>query len=149
MNEFLQDLFDYNFSINKKLIFKCQKDENKINPNTIKLFSHILNAHEIWNARIEQRDAQYGVWDIHVLPAWEEINRNVYQNSTRILENYELNLTIEYVNTIGEAYKNQTFEMLYHIVNHSNYHRAQIAKEFVKAGLEPLISDYIFYKRRS
>ncbi|QLH28398.1 MAG: hypothetical protein HWD63_02710 [Candidatus Parvibacillus calidus] len=37
-------------------------------------------------------------------------------------------------------------DIIFHIINHSTYHRGQIAMEFRQSGLEPLNTDYIFYK---
>ena len=38
-------------------------------------------------------------------------------------------------------------EILLHIVNHSTYHRAQVAKELRANGFEPINTDYITYVR--
>lgn len=38
-------------------------------------------------------------------------------------------------------------DIMFHIVNHSTYHRAQIATELKDHGIEPLKTDYILYKR--
>ncbi|WP_185211767.1 DinB family protein [Sphingobacterium mizutaii] len=35
---------------------------------------------------------------------------------------------------------------MFHIINHSNYHRAQIATELRKQEIEPIQTDYIKYK---
>ena len=39
--------------------------------------------------------------------------------------------------------------MLFHFVNHSTYHRGQIASNLKEHGIEPLVTDYIFYKRKN
>ncbi|MGN6802128.1 MAG: DinB family protein [Ginsengibacter sp.] len=70
-----------------------------------------------------------------------------FEQSLLILENFDFDNTIHYANTKGEAFNNSVRDILFHIINHSTYHRGQIAASFRVQGLEPLVSDYVFYKR--
>ena len=90
MKDFLQELLDYSFQMNESLIKRSRENEDHVSSRAITLFSHILNAQEIWNARIENRNPEYQVWDIHVLPAWYEMNRSVYLASCNILSKENL-----------------------------------------------------------
>ena len=61
MKAFLNEIFDYNYYCNKKLIDECLVLK-EVPDTTTKLFSHILNAHHIWNARIVGKSMEYDVW---------------------------------------------------------------------------------------
>ncbi len=45
------------------------------------------------------------------------------------------------------AFTNVIQDVLFHFINHSTYHRGQIAIQMKEAGLEPIATDYIFFKR--
>ncbi|WP_209331385.1 DinB family protein [Lunatimonas salinarum] len=46
-----------------------------------------------------------------------------------------------------EALPDKAFGLFNHIVNHSTYHRGQIATLFRESGLQPVVTDYIMLKR--
>jgi uncharacterized damage-inducible protein DinB len=54
---------------------------------------------------------------------------------------------ISYQNTKGEAYQNTIKDIMFHIINHSSYHRGQVMMLVRNAGLEPIPTDYILTKR--
>ena len=73
-----------------------------------------------------------------------------YSRTSHLEEKFEavdLNNIILYKTTKGQAFENKTSDILFHIINHSTYHRGQIAADFRQTGTEPLSTDYIFYKR--
>ncbi|MEJ7677740.1 MAG: DinB family protein [Segetibacter sp.] len=111
------------------------------------LLNHILNAHHIWNNRITNKEKEFAVWEIHKPYECEEIERKNYKASLKIIDDYKLDQLIDYTNTKGQAFNNSVRDILFHVVNHSTYHRAQIASAYRQNGIEPLVSDYIFYKR--
>ena len=112
------------------------------------LFNHILNAHHIWNSRIIGNMPHYQVWDSHEVSAWEEIHYENQRNSFEIITNAgSLDKRINYENSKGGTYSSNLQDILFHIINHSTHHRAQIAMDFRVNGLEPLTTDYIKYKR--
>lgn len=144
----LQDLLEYNHKINTDIILHIAKNEYKISTKTSSHLSHILNAHHIWNSRILNKKSEYNVFQIHPLVEWLEIEKINYKTTLKIIKNESnLDLTIEYKNSKEEAYKNSIKDIIYHVINHSNYHRAQVNSELVYSGLKPVITDYIFYKR--
>lgn len=87
------------------------------------------------------------VWKILNDEKLEEIENENYRKSLELLDSKDLTEEISYENSKGEQYRNSVQEILIHIVNHSTYHRGQIAVEFRQKGIEPVVSDYIFYKR--
>ncbi|MEJ1221643.1 DinB family protein [Sediminicola sp. 1XM1-17] len=112
------------------------------------LFSHILNAHHIWNHRILQKSPEYGVTQIQPLKDWGDIHYENQRSSFEIItytEDFEVRL--DYENSEGRLFTNTIKDMLFHIINHSTHHRAQISMDFRNNGIDPLTLDFIFYKR--
>ena len=111
-------------------------------------FSHILNAHHIWNARVIGKVPEYTVFQIHDIQHWGDIHYENQRASFEITSNADdFDKRIDYENTEGRLFTNTLQDILFHIINHSTHHRGQIAVDFRAHGLEPLSLDYIFYKR--
>ena len=115
--------------------------------NSLKFFSHIFNAHHVWNARIIGIKQEMGIWDSHPWEDLEALNANNYDQTLSIIENFDLERMIAYTNSHGVDLENKVKEILFHLVNHSTYHRGQLMAELRAAGLEAVSTDYIFYKR--
>ncbi len=147
MKEFFKELFEYNHHTNQRLWTIFNENPNKTSEKSIKLYSHILNAHHIWNSRINAVQATYKVWDIHPIFTCMDIDKTNYENSLLILNKFDLTEIMNYKTTNGLTFNNSIRDTLFHVINHSTYHRGQIASDFRQNGLEPLVSDYIFYKR--
>jgi uncharacterized damage-inducible protein DinB len=47
----------------------------------------------------------------------------------------------------GEKFANTIKDIIVHVINHSKYHRAQIAQLISLSGGEPAKTDYIVYQR--
>lgn len=147
MKGFLQQLFDYNFFCNKKLIEQCSAME-QVPKESIKLFSHILNAHHVWNQRILSKPIEYKIWQEHEVSSWGDIHYDNQRTTFEIITNTDdFSKRISYENSEGRTFANDLQDILYHIVNHSTHHRAQILTDFRSSGLVPESLDYIFYKR--
>jgi uncharacterized damage-inducible protein DinB len=52
---------------------------------------------------------------------------------------------VTYVNVKGETWSYPLHEMLVHVVNHSTYHRGQVATMLRQLGKTPRSSDYLAY----
>lgn len=147
MELFFKELFEYNHHYNQKLFAVFNGNPDKTSEKAIKLYNHIINAHHIWNNRIVPTQAQFGVWEIHNLQDLKDIDIVNYKQTLLILDTTDLNQTLNYTNTKGQAFNNSIRNLFFHVINHSTYHRGQIASDFKQNGLEPLITDYILYKR--
>lgn len=141
------ELFEYTHYSNVKVLELILNNLSQTSERTQKLFNHIINAQQIWNARI-LNTKPFDVWQINDWTELQEINDFNYKSSLKILDAYPLDKSIEYQNSKGEIFSNKIQEVLYHIINHSTYHRAQIATDLKQNGIEPLNTDYIFYRRK-
>ncbi|NJB71666.1 putative damage-inducible protein DinB [Saonia flava] len=147
MKVFFNQLFDYNFYCNKKLIDECST-LNSAPEKSTQLFSHMLNAHHIWNARIIDKKPTYGVWDVHPIKDWGDIHYENQRSSFEIITNADnFEKRIDYENSQGRLFANTLNDILFHIINHSTHHRGQILMDFRNNGIEPPSLDYVFYKR--
>lgn len=147
MKAFFNQLLDYNFYCNKALIERCSELEN-VSERTNLLFSHILNAHHAWNMRLLDKEREYDVWQIHLLENWEAIHYENQRTTFEIITNTEdFSKRVDYETTEGRVFANELKDVLFHIINHSTHHRAQILADFRANEIEPNDLDYISYKR--
>jgi uncharacterized damage-inducible protein DinB len=149
MKPFFKELFEYNNHFNQKLADIFNESPDKTSEKAIKLFNHLLNAHQIWNNRIEPKQTPFGVWELNAVQDLKNIDASNYEQTLFILDNFDLNTPIKYTNSKGETFSNSIQDIYFHVINHSTHHRGQIASEFRQYGLNPLVTDYIFYKRTS
>lgn len=147
MKPFFKDLFEYNHHFNQKLADIFMENPDWTSEKAVKLFNHLLNAHQIWNNRIEPMQTTFGVWELHVVQDLKNIDKTNYEQTLQILDKFDFSKIINYSNSKGQIFSNNIRDTLFHVINHSTYHRGQIATELKQNGIEPLTTDYIFYKR--
>jgi uncharacterized damage-inducible protein DinB len=149
MKAFFSELFEYNRHMNNELIRAMVQNKSTVSEKSLKWINHILNAHELYNCRMEPAGYQPPTpWDMRPLEELVAINENNFQVSLGIIRLYDFDTNIMYTTFKGNAMENTVGDILFHLINHSTYHRGQIAVEFRNSGLEPLVGDYVFYKRR-
>jgi uncharacterized damage-inducible protein DinB len=142
-----KDLFEYNHHMNQKVIQSFIQHNDKASEKSVKLINHLLNAHQIWNNRIDPKEDVSSVWQIHSLGKLKEMDTYNFERSLEILEKTKSDSELQYTNTKGLTFKNKVKDVLFHVINHSTYHRAQIASDFKESGITPEVTDYIVYKR--
>lgn len=147
MKDFFKELLEYSTYYNRQLIDIINQNPSHISDRTMSLMSHILNAHHIWNCRIAGKKNLYAVWQNQPREHLLEIELTNFRSSEDILEVYELDQIILYANSQGQQFERSVRDILFHIINHTTYHRAQIASDLKVNGLTPLLTDYIHYKR--
>ncbi len=146
MKEKLADLFEYTFHFNKEMIAVISENISGVDEKIISLINHTLNAQQVWNSRISG-EASFEVWQINPFETLQEINQLNLKKSIGIVKDFDLDQKITYQNSRGTEFENTVFEMLFQAINHSTYHRGQINSLLKQHGIEPLLTDYIFYKR--
>lgn len=147
MQTFFSELFTYNRHCNARMAAHFLAHPTQTPEKSAKLFSHVINAHHIWINRIVQSAPRFGVWEMHAPEALDAIDAAQYAQTLRLLEDIDLTARVVYTNSKQEPFTNTVHDILFHIINHSTYHRAQIASDFKQHNLEALSTDYIFYKR--
>lgn len=146
MKPFFKSIFDYHHYFNQKLIELFLENSASISKRTIPLFSHCLNAHQIWNARILKTDS-FGVHQLHALKNCKDIDKTNYVDTLKIIDTFDFEETIKYTNSKGDNFENTVQDILFHIANHFTHHKGQLISDLRQQEIEPPVTDYIFYKR--
>lgn len=146
MKQFFKELFDYNHHFNQELFIVFRDHPEHISERANQLFNHMLNAHQIWNCRIMNAKIGIGVWELRAIQDLDKIETINLQKTLQIIDTHALSEMISYATMGGKKFSNSVRNILFHVINHSTYHRGQLALEFRKHGLDPLRSDYIAYK---
>lgn len=147
MKDFFLDLFQYNYIYNEKLLDLFEVHENQISQKSKLLLSHLINAQNLWNFRILNEKHVYGVWETIPPEILRKMNAENLRISQQIIASENLEKMVSYFNSKGDPFENKLQDIIFHYLNHSTYHRAQIATEMKNSGLEPINSDFISYKR--
>jgi len=122
----------------------------KKNRKSVELLSHIISAKKIWLNRILGKDILTDPWQKLMQEEWTSQSTPITEAWINLLEGLkekDFERRIEYSNMKGEKFANTIKDIIVHVVNHSTYHRAQIALLVKKSGGEPARTDYIFYQR--
>jgi uncharacterized damage-inducible protein DinB len=143
----IHDLLEYIQKSNNSTIDLLVENQASLPSKAIEIYSHMINAHHAWNARILGKKPFFKIWQIHSVEVFSEMNEENYLISKKIIENNELDKMISYKNSHGEAFENTIKDIMFHIINHSSYHRGQVMLLVRNAGLEPIPTDYILTKR--
>lgn len=143
---FLTDLYAYHQWANLKYLALIETSSAS-NEDIYKLFNHIFNAQEIWNSRILSKPCELTPWSSRQIQTIKAASIHLHQESLDIINTSTLSKQITYKNSAGKQYTNTVQEILFHVVNHATYHRAQLASRFKQLQIDPPATDYIFYKR--
>ncbi|CAM3406046.1 damage-inducible protein DinB [Zobellia roscoffensis] len=147
MKVFFNQLFDYNFYCNKKII-EAAAELDVVPQKSIALFSEILNLHHIYNERIAKREPKFKFGQVQDVSTWGDIHYENQRNTFDITsESEDFEKRMDYENSEGQLRIHTMQDMLFHIINESTHYRALIDIDFKANGLEPLRTNYIIYKQ--
>ena len=149
MKAFFTNAFEYNFSTNLKM--NTILAENPTQEEARKLLSHIAHAQEIWLGRMESSErANTPLWDSI---SHEEIAEKLESNNAgwnsylSSLSEDDFGKEIEYRSMKGDPFSTKIVDILFHVINHSTHHRAQISTLLRQSGITPAPTDYILFAR--
>ena len=142
----IEELLAYCKTADKKVIDVFKQTEIVL-PKAVALFSHVLDAQHIWASRILQTKPVFSVAQVHELNDFEGLHEQNFELFKEVFEKISMLENINYKNSSGGSYTNQVKDILFHVVNHSTYHRGQIAMLFRNSAIDPPVTDYIFLKR--
>lgn len=145
MKEFFIDKFEYDFRSNQKWLDVLTKNEDELSDYIRKSMSHIINVHHIWISRILEEKAESHSWDILPVRFWDQLMHDNLRKTIEYLEHIEFTEKVNYHSEEGVQLSRSAIDILYHILNHSNYHRAQIAMELRILGITPPVFNFIAY----
>lgn len=148
MKKYFLKLYRYNAWANKRVIgtlVRQQVHDEKI----LSLLGHVVAAQFLWLHRIKGLPApDVKLWGTYTLDQLVEMAERAglqWLEFVESTENFDREMT--YRNYVNEPYTNNVENIMIHLVNHSSYHRAQIAMLLRQKGFEPINTDFITYDR--
>lgn len=142
-------LFKYNDWATERTA-KSIESTQKIIPDAIRLLSHIISSQYVWLGRITGEKNDLAIWDNFTIEECFKLSVEITSKWINLFEgknNEFLEKRIQYKNSKGDDFENSLKDIITHILNHSTYHRAQIAQIVRRADGQPAVTDYIVYQR--
>ncbi|GAB4297737.1 MAG: hypothetical protein Kow0098_22290 [Ignavibacteriaceae bacterium] len=146
MKNYYINLFNYNDWANDAALKSIEAFRDD---KLLRIFSHIINAQFLWLGRILE-PKKLNPWDEMSLEECFRASKASTEEWLRYLEQTDdttFGTLIRYTNTRGENFTNSVKVILTHVINHSSYHRGQIAMMVRNLGGEPAATDYIIFER--
>lgn len=138
MKEFFKEKLEIDKELNLKLASYIEKNEDKVNEFILNQMSHILNMHHIWNCNLQNIESESFSWDKLPLQYYNKLILDNFLTTDNFIEEHELEQKIHFHDSEGVQFEKKVIDILYHILQHSNHHRAQINMAFKQQNITPL-----------
>jgi uncharacterized damage-inducible protein DinB len=148
MKSYFLKLYQYNAWATKRVL-NCLEKQNVNDEKVLSIMGHVVAAQFLWLHRIKGLPpAQVKLWGEYTLPQLISMADEAGKLWIEFVDSTEdFNRDLDYINYVGEPYLTNVEMIMIHLVNHSSYHRAQIALLLRQKGLEPINTDFITYDR--
>lgn len=148
MKKYFLKLYQYNAWANKRVIGTLQR-QNVRDEKILSIMGHIVAALFLWLHRIKGLPAPdvklWGEYSLEQLVTLSEKGTREWLEFVEGTDDFNRELT--YKNYVKEPYTTNVEMIMIHLVNHSSYHRAQVAMLLRQKGFEPINTDFITYDR--
>lgn len=148
MKKYFLKLYQYNAWANSQ-VMECLKKQQVKHERVLTLMGHILAAELVWLHRIKEIPPPAVVlWGnsslAELASLCDEADRQwlVYIEGEK-----DFDRELHYKNFSGNPFTSNVESIMIHVINHSTYHRAQIAQLLRQNGMEPVNTDFITYDR--
>lgn len=148
MPTLLDKLFEHMWWAHDALMSELRREPP--DPDTLRLFAHIMGTEHRWLTRIDAVEPRVAVWPTLSLDESAELEGENRARFRELLASPRdvLARRIRYRNSLGHDFDNDVEEILTHVALHGHYHRGQIARVMRASGREPVYTDYIGYLRK-
>jgi uncharacterized damage-inducible protein DinB len=148
MKEYFLKLYEYNAWANKRVL-ECLTRQQVSDEKIMSLMGHVVAAQYLWLHRIKALPApDVKLWGEYKLPQLVTMAENIGGQWLDFVKTTpDFNRDLVYNNYVGDPYTTNVEVIMIHLVNHSSYHRAQIAMQLRQKGFEPINTDFITYDR--
>jgi uncharacterized damage-inducible protein DinB len=148
MKKYFLKLYQYNAWANKRVLGTLTR-QHVNDTKILSLMGHVVAAQFLWLHRIKGLPAPdvklWGEYSLDQLVTMAEKIGKEWLDFVESTDNFDREMT--YRNYVNEPYTNNVENIMIHLVNHSSYHRAQIAMLLRQKGFEPINTDFITYDR--
>lgn len=148
MSDILAQLYEHNWWAHDALLNELRRQAP--DPDTLRLFAHVVAAEHLWLSRIDMVKPRVAVWpslSLDELAALESDNRRRIRELLLRPDDSRVR-TIRYRNSAGNEFENTVGDILAHVAMHGHYHRGQIARTMRAAGRDPVYTDFIGFVRK-
>lgn len=148
MKKYFLKLYQYNFWANKRVL-SALTSQSVSDEKILSIMGHVVAAQYLWLHRIEGLPpAEVKLWGTYSLSQLESMAEEIGTRWLKFVESTDdFNRELTYKNYTNDPYINNVEMIMIHLVNHSSYHRAQIALLLRQKGFEPINTDFITYDR--
>jgi len=148
MKRYFLKLYQYNVWCNKRVL-NALTSQHVNDEKILSLVGHIVAAQYLWLYRIKGLPpAPVKLWGEYTLNQLVEMADEIGEQWISFIEQTDdFNRELTYTNYTGDPYVNNVEMIMIHLVNHSSYHRGQIAMQLRQKGFEPVNTDFITYDR--
>lgn len=148
MKLYFLKLYQYNAWANNRVLNALTRQQVK-SEKILSIMGHIVAAQFLWLHRIKGLPpADVKLWGEYNLPQLVQMAEDVGRLWLEFIETTDdFNRQLTYLNYTGDPYVNNVEMIMIHLVNHSTYHRGQIALLLRQKKLEPINTDFITYDR--
>lgn len=146
MIDYLKRMFPYESWANAQVIETLVEEDQ----GSLDLMMHIQAAKHIWLCRIRGTKRELTVFpegNIDLIVEFDKRNNKDFDTWLTHQTEETLEEAVTYVNTKRETFDTKISDIMLQLMNHSTYHRAQIAKNIKSLGRQPNPTDYILYNR--
>jgi uncharacterized damage-inducible protein DinB len=148
MKEYFLKLYRYNAWSNDRVMNGLSRQKVS-HEKILTLMGHVVAAQFIWLHRIKGLPPPaLKLWDAYKLADLVKLAADAGTQWIEFVESTDnFNRELSYNNYVGDPYVNNVESIMIHLVNHSTYHRGQVAMLLRENGLEPINTDFITYDR--
>lgn len=148
MKQYFVKLYEYNLWSNRRVL-NALKKQHVQDEKILTVLGHVVAAQYLWLHRIKgMPPADVKLWGEYKLDQLESMAEEIGKLWLDFIrDNDDFNREMTYHNYVGDLYTNNVEMIMIHLVNHSSYHRAQIAMLLRQKGFEPINTDFITYDR--
>jgi uncharacterized damage-inducible protein DinB len=148
MKKYFLKLYQYNVWATHRVL-ACLQQQHVEDEKIFSLMGHVLAAQFLWLHRIKGLPApDVKLWDNYTMPQLVTMANQAGHEWLKFVENTDnFDIELTYRNYTNDPYTNNVEMIMIHLVNHSSYHRAQVAMLMRQKGYEPINTDFITYDR--
>jgi uncharacterized damage-inducible protein DinB len=148
MKHYFLKLYQYNAWATNRVLSALTRQQVQ-NDKILSIMGHIVAAQYLWLHRIKGLPpADVKLWGDYSLPQLVKMAEDAGRLWLEFIEGTEnFNRELTYRNYTGDPYINNVEMIMIHLVNHSTYHRGQIALLLRQEKFEPINTDFITYDR--